>query len=80
MVAVLPNCFEFFEVSMAAARLGAPFLPVNWHLKADELAYIVEDSGALVAVARPRMPKIIGAKMAVTSACTGAITSGPMLE
>ena len=35
VVAVLPNSFQFFEVSMAAARLGAQFLPVNWHLKAD---------------------------------------------
>src|SRR5438874_4209182 len=56
VVAILPNSFQFFEVSMAAARLGAPFLPVNWHLKADELAYIVEDSGALVAVAPGNVP------------------------
>jgi len=56
VVAVLPNCFEFFEVSMAAAKLGAPFLPVNWHLKADELAYIVDDSGAEVAVAPGEVP------------------------
>jgi len=56
VVAVLPNSFQFFEVSMAAAKLGAPFLPVNWHLKADELTYIVEDSGAQVAVAPGTVP------------------------
>ncbi|MBV8559167.1 MAG: AMP-binding protein, partial [Acidimicrobiia bacterium] len=51
VAAVLPNGIEFFEVSMAASKLGAPFLPVNWHLKADEVAYIVGDAGVSVAVA-----------------------------
>jgi long-chain acyl-CoA synthetase len=47
---VLPNGFEAFEVATAASMLGAPYLPVNWHLKADELAYILEDAGVAVAV------------------------------
>jgi long-chain acyl-CoA synthetase len=48
---VLPNGIEFFEVAMAAGKLGVPFLPINWHLKADELAYIVEDASVSVVVA-----------------------------
>ena len=51
VAAVLPNGIEFFEASMAAAKLDAPFLPVNWHLKRDEVAYIVRDAGASVVVA-----------------------------
>jgi long-chain acyl-CoA synthetase len=51
VAAVLPNGIEFFEVAMAAGKLGVPFLPVNWHLKAAELAYIVEDAGVSVVVA-----------------------------
>jgi long-chain acyl-CoA synthetase len=51
VAAVLGNRLEFFETSMAAAKLGAPFLPVNWHLKPDEVAYIVDDAGASVVVA-----------------------------
>ena len=47
---VLPNGFEPFEVATAASMLGAPYLPVNWHLKADELAYILEDAGVAVVV------------------------------
>ncbi len=47
---VLPNGFEPFEVATAAAMLRAPYLPVNWHLKADELAYILEDAGVAVVV------------------------------
>ena len=45
---VLPNCLEFFDVAGAAAKLQAPFLPVNWHLKAEELGYVLADSGASV--------------------------------
>jgi len=44
---MLPNGFEFFEVALAACRAEARFLPVNWHLKAEELAYLLDDSGAL---------------------------------
>lgn len=51
VAAMLPNGLEFFEVGCAAAALHARFLPINWHLKGEELAYIVEDSGARVLVA-----------------------------
>jgi long-chain acyl-CoA synthetase len=47
---VLPNCVEIFEVATAAAMLNAPYLPVNWHLKADELAYILDDAEVAVVV------------------------------
>jgi long-chain acyl-CoA synthetase len=39
------NDFAFFEASVAAAMLGSPVVPINWHL-ADEVAYILADSGA----------------------------------
>ena len=51
VAAVLPNCIEFFEASMAAAKLDAPFLPINWHLKPDEVSYIVSDAGASFVIA-----------------------------
>ncbi len=47
---VLPNGMEIFEVATAAAMLNAPFLPINWHLKSDELAYILADADVAVAV------------------------------
>ena len=47
---VLPNSIEIFEVAVAAAMLNAPFLPVNWHLKADELAYILADADVAAVV------------------------------
>ena len=30
--------------------LNAPYLPINWHLKADELAYILADADVAVVV------------------------------
>ena len=43
---MLRNDFALFEVSGAAAALGSPVVPINWHLKAEEVAYILADSGA----------------------------------
>ena len=43
---MLRNDFALFEVVAAAATLGSPVVPINWHLKADEVAYILSDSGA----------------------------------
>jgi long-chain acyl-CoA synthetase len=50
VAAVLPNGIEIFEVAIAAAMLNAPFLPVNWHLRSDELAYILADAEVSVVV------------------------------
>jgi long-chain acyl-CoA synthetase len=47
---MLRNDFAFFEVSGAAAALGSPVVPINWHLKAEEIAYILADSGAEILV------------------------------
>ena len=52
---MLPNDVAFFEVWAAAAKLEASVVLVNFHLKADELAYILEDSQACVLVAHERM-------------------------
>ncbi len=40
------NRHEFLELNAAAAHAGWVFVPVNWHLVADEVAYILSDSGA----------------------------------
>ena len=58
---MLPNGFEFFETAAAACRAEARFLPVNWHLKSDELAWILEDSGAQVLVAHHSLREYVDA-------------------
>ena len=48
VAAMLPNGIEFFEFSMGAARAGCSIVPINWHLKSDEVAWLLRDSGARV--------------------------------
>ena len=43
---MLRNDFALFEVVAASAALGRPVVPINWHLKAAEVRYILADSGA----------------------------------
>jgi long-chain acyl-CoA synthetase len=39
------NCHRFLETLLAAAKLGAVFVPWNWHQTRSELAFTLEDSG-----------------------------------
>ena len=44
---LLKNGIEFVETYFAVAKIGAILVPVNWRLVANEIAYIVQDSGAV---------------------------------
>ena len=50
---MLANRPEYFEIAWGAQRAGTYWTPVNWHLTADEAAYIVADCGASVVFASP---------------------------
>ncbi|MFX5747793.1 AMP-binding protein, partial [Acinetobacter baumannii] len=45
---LLRNDFAFLEATLAAQRLGAYAVPINWHFKAEEVGYILTDSAAKV--------------------------------
>ena len=51
---VCSNRPEFAETYLAAARNGLRLTPINWHLGAEEIAYIVNDCDAAVFVADER--------------------------
>ena len=51
---LLHNGFEFPESLLACHRLGAVAVPINFRLTADEIAYILEDSGAAALIAGDR--------------------------
>src|SRR3954452_53181 len=52
VVAVLmKNSTAFLEIAFAASHIGALFLPINYRLAADEVAYIVQNSGARILLA-----------------------------
>ena len=47
---LLMNGVEFAESFFAIAKIGAIVVPLNWRLVADELAFILGDSGAAVLI------------------------------
>ena len=51
LAVAVPNCPAFIECYLAAAQSGLYFVPINRHLAAAEVAYIVADSDAKVLVA-----------------------------
>src|SRR6202171_1881578 len=51
VVAVLmKNSAAFLDIAFATSHIGAIFLPINFRLASDEIAYIVENSGARVLI------------------------------
>jgi long-chain acyl-CoA synthetase len=56
------NRAEFVEVLAATLRGGFRFTPVNWHLTAEEVEYIINDCDALALFAEPRYPAALAAK------------------
>ncbi|MDF0496920.1 acyl-CoA synthetase [Bradyrhizobium yuanmingense] len=58
---MLRNDFALFEVVAASAALGSPVVPINWHLKAEEVRYILTDSGAKILICHADLlPQIRG--------------------
>jgi fatty-acyl-CoA synthase len=52
VVAVLmKNSTAFLELAFAASHIGAVFLPINYRLSADEVGYIIGNSGARILIA-----------------------------
>ena len=47
---VMRNDIAFIEAAYGVALLGAYAVPVNWHFKPEEVAYVLGDSGARVLV------------------------------
>ncbi|MBV8131841.1 MAG: AMP-binding protein, partial [Alphaproteobacteria bacterium] len=60
---VLRNDFAFFEASYAAQRLGAYNVPVNWHGKTQEIAYVLNDCGAKAVIAHADLLPEVGPAM-----------------
>jgi long-chain acyl-CoA synthetase len=52
---LMRNDFAFLEASLAAVRIGAYAVPINWHFTGEEVTYILGDCGAKVLVAHTDM-------------------------
>ncbi|MFF5207035.1 AMP-binding protein [Streptosporangium sp. NPDC000396] len=53
---VLPNGVDAVVMLMATGQIGLYYVPVNWHLAAGEVAYILADCDAKVVTADPSYP------------------------
>ncbi len=51
---IAPNCFEYLSVYLAATQIGLYVVPVNWHLSAPEIQYILENCQARAIFAHER--------------------------
>lgn len=58
---LLPNCAEYLEVAWAAQRSGLYYVPINWHLTAEEAAYILHDSDAATLVTSAHLAELLTA-------------------
>ena len=65
---LLPNTSRYFDVVWAAQRAGLYYVPVNRHLVADEVAFIVADSGAQALVSSDELREPAAAAAAALSA------------
>ncbi len=63
---VLSNRREFLEIYGAAIQSGLFFVAANWHLGEQEIAYILEDSGAQIVVSEHQFAEV--AQRAATQA------------
>ena len=58
---LVPNRREFFEVFCAATHGRWIVVPVNWHWVAEELAYVIGNSGATTVIVDERFLDVAGA-------------------
>jgi long-chain acyl-CoA synthetase len=51
----MPNCAEFYAIYLACLQAGWYLTPINFHLAAPEVAYIVSDCGAKAFIGHERV-------------------------
>ena len=73
---MLANRPEYFEIAWGAQRAGTYWTPVNWHLTAQEAAYIVADCGASVVFASPETAQAAARLPGVRVFVTGDAPTG----
>jgi long-chain acyl-CoA synthetase len=56
---VSSNTARFFEVALGCAQVGVRHVPVNYHLTAPEVAYVVENSGSKLVFADERFLSLV---------------------
>jgi long-chain acyl-CoA synthetase len=83
---LLRNSIEFLEASIATVPLGASAVPINWHWRGEEIAHVLQDSGAAVLIVHDELWPAIAASVpeqlavvVVPSADDGTLLHSPSL-
>ena len=80
-VAVLGrNSIELVESWVAALRLGAIAVPVNFRLVADEIAYVLADSGATAVISDAALKPVVAQALVGAPAVRTVLTIGGDLD
>jgi acyl-CoA synthetase (AMP-forming)/AMP-acid ligase II len=58
---LLYNCPEFIEAMLAISRIGAVFMPINWRLAGEEVAYIASHAGARAMISEAELAPLADA-------------------
>ena len=69
------NRVEFIEATLAANRLGAIAVPVNFRLTPPELAYLVDNCGSAVMITEPLLAPIAAAVRDITPVLSTVIVA-----
>jgi long-chain acyl-CoA synthetase len=77
---VCANRPEFAEIVYAALRAGLRFTPVNWHLTASEIAYIVNDCGARAFIGDARFADALAPAAALAPDATARLAVGGAID
>jgi fatty-acyl-CoA synthase len=70
---LLKNDPAWFDVFFAVASLGAVLVPINYLLRANEVAFVLNDSGATTLVAGDDLAEVASAALAESPACCRAL-------
>ena len=73
---LMENCPAYFEVCWAARRAGLRWVPINWHLKPEEVSYVAENSDARVLIASPALAELARAAAAQTPTLEACYSTG----
>ena len=74
---ILENTLEWFVAGWGARRAGLFFVPVNWHLKPAEVAYVLANSDARAVVTSARLLDLAAAAIDGLDGVALRLTTGP---
>ena len=62
------NRREYYEVMAAGSQAGWSYVPINWHWVAEEVGYVLENSGAVALLVEARYAEIAAQAVAAAGA------------